>query len=195
MWNYSTTQWFHSLSMCMITGGRGCMRGESALLFMWPGRLPRRDEAQAVTITHTEQLQINSLQQQPLSSPAATRSASARNQPANSFRSELCGGGEGRRFHCVIVMLCNWQVCLNPACDTNMAPPAPCWGRTTNTSAPRNVNIHARMTGLFTDDGLFIRLNIHCVQQIIDSIMCEPETIRVVQALSGQLDWYWYWLN
>lgn len=45
---------------------------------------------QAVTTKpENEQLQINSLQQQPLSSPAETRSASARNQTTNSFRSEL----------------------------------------------------------------------------------------------------------
>ena len=40
------------------------------------------------THTHTEQLQINSLQQQPLSSPAATRSATSKFLP-------LWGGGEG----------------------------------------------------------------------------------------------------
>lgn len=80
-------------------------------------------------------VQMNSLQQQPLSSPAATRSASTRNQPANSFRCELRGGGWGRgvlRAWCYDWELSNWQVCLNPVSDTHIAPPTPLLGSDNN---------------------------------------------------------------
>lgn len=80
---------------------------------------------------------------------------STRNQPANSFRSELWGGGEGQGvcgLSVLIVMLCNWQVCVNPVCDTNITPPISHCVWTTNASASRNMKIHAKMTRPFSDD-------------------------------------------
>lgn len=134
MVNYYTAQWFHGLSP-----EHGCDYRRTGMHERWissafhvTGGLPRRDEAAGPSPSHTESsYKLIHSNNKPLSSPAATRSASARNQPANSFRSELWGGGEGRGvcgLGVVIVMLCNWQVCLNPVSDANTAPPTPLLG-------------------------------------------------------------------
>lgn len=81
--NYSIGQWLHSHGDAWVPTQLSLLCGREIAL---EGRGNRPSPS------HTEQqLQINPLQQQPLCSPATTRPASTRNQPANSFRSELNG--------------------------------------------------------------------------------------------------------
>lgn len=91
-------------------GGGGHKRWISSSLHMTGGIRPRGSRRSGPSPSHTrEQLQINSLEQQPLPSPAATRSqrALAINQqiPSVMCRTEgfVCSG-------VAIVTLCNWQV-------------------------------------------------------------------------------------
>lgn len=110
----SSCQLWYAGAMQMLR----CVRGESAPPTVCPavgGAEAWRVQAACLQSPHpslSEQLQIHSLQQQVGSSPAATRSASARNQPANSFRDAGVvgvGGAEGlarsgglRLWYCVI---------------------------------------------------------------------------------------------
>lgn len=123
-WGYRYKYWLKQRCFCtrisqpaspacqwLYWHGGGCIRGESARPFIWPqGFAPRGSRRSRPSPSRTrEQLQINSLQQQPLSSPAATRSQRARaiNQqiPSVMCRTEgfVCSG-------VAIVILCNWQV-------------------------------------------------------------------------------------
>lgn len=148
-----------------------------------------RQQAVTITYTHSEQLQINSLQQQPLSSPAATRSASTRNQPANSFPSELWGGGGGGGWGrdgtgdfvasmlwlwCCVIDRYVWIQCLMHTSQR----PFPSWSWTISMFASRNVMIHAKMTGQCRDEGV-----IHRIKHIIDPIHVWSKDEKVQQVL------------
>lgn len=172
-------QWFHSQFPQHVCHYRKTGRDERRITWAFhvTRGLPQRDGAAGrhQSHTHTEQLQINSFQQQPLSSPAATRSTSTRNQPANSFRSELwgqrwrMGGGVGVwRLH-VVIVLCKWQVCLDPVSDANITPPTlPPGSRQQTGLLPRTWKYMPRRQGYSDVTGLFIWLNTHCVQHNID---------------------------
>lgn len=156
-------------------------RGEGRRVSTWPGVCLAGTERYRPSLLHAEHLQINSLQQQPLPSPAATRSASTRNQAANSFRSESWGGGRSRGVFSRGVWCCDcgvidryvWipmRVWFKPY--SPLLPPSLSLGSDNKRVLSKSVKKHAKMTERRYSEmtGLFIWLNTQYELHNIDPI-------------------------
>lgn len=140
---------------------QGCMTRWLILVFCVTGTLPRGSPP----LRSEEQLQINSLQQQLLFSPAATCSARTRNQAANSYcgrRLAQCCDFDGVIVRCVsIQQLRRYHVSHFPN-----------WGQITHVSFLQHENtchddrpVHRRwLTHLFCfylSDLIYISVDVH----------------------------------
>ena len=148
-----------------ISSGFSCDRG-----------IASEERGSRVSPLHTrEQLQINSLQQQP---PVFTccNMLCQHSQSTGKFL-PLWGGGWGRQvcgLDVVIVMLCNWQVCSDPVSDANIP-------LNSSTGVRRQtcllIGTWKNMPGWQGYSGLFIWLT-HSLSSIkLIPTMCEPNTM------------------